>query len=137
MERKPWFYSNLTNEAILKRFGNQFELVNYAITVAEEMIRAGREPRVKSAIQNRAFLILEEIVQGLDGQPAVLARPISAGLVTSSDALAKAEFAEEIPTGPFVELEEDDEAEDDEVEEGDVEEDEEEVSVEVDNDELP
>jgi len=56
----------LTNELISKRFDNQFDLVNYAIRVAEDMIHAGRGPRVKTETENPALQVLEEIVSGKD-----------------------------------------------------------------------
>lgn len=57
---------HLTNEVLRDRFKNSFDLVNYAIKLAENMIRTGREARVKSDVQNRAMLILEEIYEGKD-----------------------------------------------------------------------
>jgi hypothetical protein len=56
----------LTNEKILKKFKSQFELVNYAIRLAENMIHTGRDPRVKTDAQNRALQIVEEIEQDKD-----------------------------------------------------------------------
>ena len=56
----------LTNEILAKKFKNNFELVNYAIKLAENMIKTGRESRVKSDTQNRAMLILQEINEGKD-----------------------------------------------------------------------
>lgn len=56
-----------TNEELSKKFRNNFDLVNYAILLAENMIQSGRDPRVRrSEIQNRAMLILEEIKEGND-----------------------------------------------------------------------
>lgn len=63
MEKKG---HHLTNENLAKKFNNNFELVNYAIRLAENMIKSGRDARVKSEIQNRAMLILEEINEGKD-----------------------------------------------------------------------
>lgn len=57
---------HLTNEDLSKKFRNNFELVNYAIKLAENMIRTGRDARVKSDVQNRAMLVLEEIGEGKD-----------------------------------------------------------------------
>lgn len=57
---------NLTNERLGGKFTNQFELVNYAIKLAENMVRSGRSPRIKSDIQNPAVIILEELIQGKD-----------------------------------------------------------------------
>ena len=56
----------LTNERLGGKFTNQFELVNYAIKLAENMVRSGRAARIKSEIQNPAVIILEEIVAGKD-----------------------------------------------------------------------
>lgn len=62
MEKKAKF----TNESLSRKFSSNFELVNYAIRLAENMIRTGRDARVKSEVQNRAMLILEEIHEGKD-----------------------------------------------------------------------
>ena len=58
--------TTFTNEELSKKFKNNFDLVNYAISLAENMIHSGRETRVKSELQNRAMLILEEIQEGQD-----------------------------------------------------------------------
>ena len=57
---------HLTNEEMTGKFKSTFDLVNYAIKLAENMIYSGREARVKSEVQNRAMLILEEIHEGKD-----------------------------------------------------------------------
>lgn len=62
MERKV----SLTNEKVKMRFENQFDLVNYAIKIAKDMILAGRSPRVRSQTENTALIVLEEIVAGKD-----------------------------------------------------------------------
>lgn len=64
MEKKVKVY--LTNENITAKFKSSFELVIYAIKLAEDMIKTGRDARVKSEVQNRAMLILEEIREGKD-----------------------------------------------------------------------
>jgi DNA-directed RNA polymerase subunit omega len=56
----------LTNEKLKKRFTSQFDLVNYAIKLAAEMIRSGRAPRVHSDVQNVALLIMQELKAGKD-----------------------------------------------------------------------
>lgn len=61
----------LTNEILAKKFKNNFELVNYAIQLAENMIKTGRDARVKSDMQNRAMLILQEINEGKDQFDAI------------------------------------------------------------------
>lgn len=55
------FKDQLTNEKLLKRFNNQFELVRYAIQLAENTIKSGRELDMWSDSQNVSFLILAEI----------------------------------------------------------------------------
>lgn len=57
---------SLTNEKLRKKFKSQFELVNYAIKLAENMIKTGREPRVEIEGQNRALQIITEIQDGKD-----------------------------------------------------------------------
>lgn len=64
MDRKTKIH--LTNEDMTKKFKSSFELVNYAIKLADNMIKTGRDARVKSDVQNRAMLILEEIHEGKD-----------------------------------------------------------------------
>jgi DNA-directed RNA polymerase subunit omega len=58
--------NQFTNEELSKKFKNNFDLVNYAIALAENMIKSGRDTRVKSDTQNRAMLILDEISEGKD-----------------------------------------------------------------------
>lgn len=57
---------NLTNEAIRKKFNSQFELVNYAIKLSEQMIHSGRGPNVVTESENAAVIIISEIEQGKD-----------------------------------------------------------------------
>jgi len=56
----------LTNEKVSKKFVSQFELVNYAIKLATNMIHTGRDSRVKSDSQNRSMQILNEILNDKD-----------------------------------------------------------------------
>ncbi len=51
----------LTNEKLKTRFTSMFDLVNYAIDVAENMILTGREPNTFTGVQNRAVQVLDEI----------------------------------------------------------------------------
>jgi len=62
MERKK----PLTNEVLRFRFKSQFELVNYAIRLAENMIKTGRDSRVKTDVHSKAFQILAEIYANKD-----------------------------------------------------------------------
>lgn len=55
------FKDTLTSEQLLKRFKNQFELVRYAIQLAENTVRSGRETEVYTDSQNVAYQILAEI----------------------------------------------------------------------------
>lgn len=57
---------DLTNEQIKKKFKSQFELVGYAIKLAENMVQTGRGPKVKSDSQNVAIHVIDEINAGLD-----------------------------------------------------------------------
>lgn len=59
-------YKELTNEKIRKKFDNQFDLVNYAIRLAENMIHTGRDPRVKTDSYNRSLHVLSEILHDKD-----------------------------------------------------------------------
>ena len=65
-QRKEHYRDSLTNEKIIKKFVSQFDLVNYAIRLAENMIHTGRDPRVKVESQSRAMQILGEIALGKD-----------------------------------------------------------------------
>ncbi len=56
----------LTNERLSKRFDSPFTLVNYAIDLAKNYIDSGRPPRLNLSIDNPAYLILQEIQEGLD-----------------------------------------------------------------------
>jgi|GEM_PF-2615650 len=57
---------SLTNEKLLNKFNNQFDLVNYAIKLAENMIRSGRAPRVRTETQNSSLNVLAELSAGKD-----------------------------------------------------------------------
>jgi hypothetical protein len=57
---------HFTNEHLAKKFKSNFDLVSYAIQLAENMIKTGRDARVKSEVQNKAMLVLEEISEGKD-----------------------------------------------------------------------
>lgn len=56
----------LTNESIRKKFKSQFDLVSYAIKLAEQYIQSGRSPYVTVDNQNTAVVIIEEIEEGKD-----------------------------------------------------------------------
>jgi hypothetical protein len=62
MKQGSQYEQTLTNEELLKRFTNQFELVRYAIRLAENAIRSGREVDLDVDSKNLAFQILCEIV---------------------------------------------------------------------------
>ena len=72
----------LTNEKIRKKFNSQFELVNYAIRLAENMIKSGREPRVKIDSKNRALQILSEILNNKDRFDDIVIESPSEGYAT-------------------------------------------------------
>lgn len=67
----------ITNELIRKKFTSQFDLVNYAISLAENMIRSGREPRIKMDTQNRAMQVIGEIVTGNDQFDEIAVAPVA------------------------------------------------------------
>lgn len=66
MENKGEHRNSLTSEEISKKFKNQFDFVNYAIKLAENMIETGRQPRGTSKTENPALWVLEEIITGKD-----------------------------------------------------------------------
>lgn len=78
MDKKPKVH--LTNEIMTKKFKSNFDLVNYAIKLAENMIGTGRETRVKSDVQNRAMLIIEEIYEGKDQFDEIKVHPSASQL---------------------------------------------------------
>lgn len=57
---------SLTNEKLKAKFISQFELVNYAIRLAENMIHSGRGPRVRLDTDNVAQQVVAEIQAGKD-----------------------------------------------------------------------
>lgn len=58
---------DLTSETLNKRFKSSFDLVNYAISLATEMVTAGREPSLdESESGNIAMAVLDEIAEGRD-----------------------------------------------------------------------
>lgn len=73
---------SLTNEKLLNKFINQFELVNYAIKLAENMIRTGRAPRVRTDTQNSSLNVLAELTAGKD----VLEEIIYTEVISEADA---------------------------------------------------
>lgn len=62
------FEEDLTIEQLSRDYQtkSQFDLVNYAIGLAVEMIRTGRGPRVKIRSENRASQVLAEMYDGKD-----------------------------------------------------------------------
>lgn len=58
--------NKLTNEKVGKKFDNQFHLVTYAIGLATNMIKTGRQARVDLDSENPALLVLEEIAEDRD-----------------------------------------------------------------------
>jgi|ERR1700733_229349 len=66
MDNKGEHRNSLTSEEISKKFKNQFDFVNYAIKLAENMIETGRQPRGTSKTENPALWVLEEIISGKD-----------------------------------------------------------------------
>jgi len=52
----------LTNEDVRAKFTNQFDLVNYTIKLAKEMIKSGRQPRGSLKTDNPALQAIEEVL---------------------------------------------------------------------------
>jgi hypothetical protein len=65
---------NLTNENLGKKFKSQFDLVNYAIRIAENMVRSGRDLSSKTDVQNPAMQVLNVIVKEEDFIEDVLSK---------------------------------------------------------------
>lgn len=65
-------HETLTNEFVRKKFKSQFELVNYAIKLTEQLIKSGRTPRGFSDNLNPAVIIIEEIEDGKDHLDPIL-----------------------------------------------------------------
>lgn len=62
----PLMKKNYTNNQLLEKFGSKFELVNYAIRLAENMIRSGRGPRIKIDSENPSLQVIAEIACNKD-----------------------------------------------------------------------
>lgn len=83
-------HEHLTNERLRNIFDNQFELVNYAIRLAEYFIKSGKEPFAYQTNQNLATKILRIIEKGkhryreIPDEKAFIAQIESALVYTSS-----------------------------------------------------
>ncbi len=55
-----------TNEILTRRFPSQFELVRYAIQIAQQAIHSGNLPNDQSGCQNLAYQVLSEIAENRD-----------------------------------------------------------------------
>ncbi len=56
----------LTNELFKNKFNSQFDLVNYAIKLADNLIKTGRASEITNENQNPALIILSEIAANKD-----------------------------------------------------------------------
>ncbi len=65
----------ITSEKVRKRFKSQFEMVNYAIKLAANMISTGRDCRVKTESHSRAIQVLNEILNNKDQFDEILELP--------------------------------------------------------------
>lgn len=89
MERKAFLKAEmekkkpLTNESVKSKFKSQFELVNYAIRLAEQMIYSGRGPQVLTDSLNPAVVIIEEIEGGKDKMVDIL--PVSKEIIAEPE----------------------------------------------------
>jgi hypothetical protein len=59
-------HNNFTNEALLKRFDSAFELVNYSIHLARDMMLSGKLPPSHKSSQTLAKYIMDYILEGDD-----------------------------------------------------------------------
>jgi len=59
-------HNHFTNEALLKRFNSAFELVNYSIHLARDMMLSGKLPPSHKSSQTLAKYILGYILEGED-----------------------------------------------------------------------
>ncbi len=57
---------DLTNEKLANKYSSMFDLVAHAIKIARYTVKSGRDPVVRSAIRNPAFITLKEIEEGKD-----------------------------------------------------------------------
>lgn len=55
-----------TCETLKVKYTNLFDLVNYSIEVAKNIIETERDPKVKSSIKNPSYNALEEIANNVD-----------------------------------------------------------------------
>lgn len=65
----------ITSETVRKRFRSQFDMVNYAIKLAANMISSGRDCRVKTESHSRAIQVLNEILNNKDQFDEILTTP--------------------------------------------------------------
>ncbi len=86
---------HLTNELVKKKFVSQFDLVNYAIKLAVNMIHTGREGRVKIDSHNHATQILSEIISGKDHFENVISKEKE---VSAPHVPAAKDFEEDVKT---------------------------------------
>ena len=54
----------LTTEHVSRKFKNQFELVNFAIKMAQNMIKTGRDIQSYGDDENPALLVIEQLEDG-------------------------------------------------------------------------
>ncbi len=66
MDKDVKYKDFFTNELLNKRFKNQFNLVRYAIQLAENAIRSGHLPPTQEESHNLAFQILAAIAEEKD-----------------------------------------------------------------------
>lgn len=66
----------LTSEKVCKKFQSQFDLVNYAIGLAANMIMTGRDCRVKTDSHSRAMQVLNEILNDKDYLDTIIAEVV-------------------------------------------------------------
>jgi hypothetical protein len=86
---------SLTSEEISKKFKNQFDFVNYAIRLAENMIQTGRGPRMITRTENPALQVLEEILAGKDKFEEIPVKPVETEGYYSTKTMKEVKIFEE------------------------------------------
>jgi hypothetical protein len=65
-KRETSIRDSLTIEQLNREFKSNFELVNYAISIAKSIVTTGRDSRVPTDVKNPAYWALLEIEKGRD-----------------------------------------------------------------------
>lgn len=61
MKKNPKHEEHLTTEYLSKKFNSQFELVNFMIHMAQNMIKTGRDAQSTIVDNNPALLVIDQL----------------------------------------------------------------------------